>query len=427
MKKKLLCLLMAMTVTFSMAACGSSESTDTKTDTTDTAESTTTSSASSTEADEASDTDAEKTDASNLKIGVIYVGDENEGYTESHMAGVDEMQKNLGLSDDQIIEKTNIPEDESCYDAAVDLADQGCTAIFATSFGHEDYLIQAAQEYPDIQFFHATGYQAASSGLPNMHNYFTKIYEARYVSGVVAGMKLNEMISDGTITEDKAKIGYVGAYPYAEVVSGYTSFYLGAKSVCPSATMEVQYTNSWADMSGEAEVATQLISDGCVLISQHADTTGAPSACEEAKVPCVGYNVDMTSVAPDAALTSAANNWGAYYTIAGESLVNGDEIPVDWAEGYNDDVVYITPLNSAVVAEGTQDKVDETEAALKDGSLHVFDTSTFTVDGKTLEDLIKEGGDYEKYKDYVSDGYYHESEVGSAPSFDLRIDGITEK
>ena len=416
MRKKLLCVLMTMAVTAGMlAGCGSQSADTEKTD-----------AAGSTASTETAAT-GEKTDASDIKIGVIYIGDENEGYTEAHMLGIDDMQKNLGLSDDQIIEKTNIPEDESCYDAAVDLADQGCTAIFATSFGHEDYLIQAAQEYPDIQFFHATGYQAASSGLSNMHNYFTKIYEARYVSGVVAGMKLNQMIEDGTITADAAKIGYVGAYPYAEVVSGYTSFYLGAKSVCPTATMEVQYTNSWADMSGEAEVATQLISDGCVLISQHADTTGAPSACEEKKVPCVGYNVDMTSVAPDAALTSAANNWGAYYTIAVKSLIDGDTIPTDWAEGFNDDVVYITDLNSAVVADGTEDKVNEVEAALKDGSLHVFDTSTFTVGGEKLEDLIEKGGDYEKYADYVSDGYYHESEITSAPSFDIRIDGITEK
>ena len=424
MKKKLLSVLMAVAVTASFTACGSS-STDSSATTSDTTTNEASVASTETTSEESADT---KADASAMKIGVIYVGDENEGYTESHMLGIDEMQKNLGLSDDQIIEKTNIPEDESCYDAAVDLADQGCTAIFATSFGHEDYLIQAAQEYPDIQFFHATGYQAASSGLPNMHNYFTKIYEARYVSGVVAGLKLNQMIEDGTITEDTAKMGYVGAYPYAEVVSGYTSFYLGAKSVCPSVTMEVQYTNSWANMSAEAEVATQLISDGCVLISQHADTTGAPSACEEQKVPCVGYNVDMTSVAPDAALTSAANNWGAYYSIVGESLLNGSEIPTDWAEGFEDGVVYITDLNSATIAEGTDAKVEEVEAALADGSLHVFDTSTFTIGGETLEDLINsEDNEYAKYKDYVSDGYYHESEVASAPSFDLRIDGITEK
>ncbi len=363
--------------------------------------------------------------AADLKVGVIYVGDENEGYTESHMAGIDAMQAALGLTDDQVIEKTNIPEDETCYDAAVDLAGQGCNAIFATSFGHEDYLLQAANEYPDIQFFHATGYQAASSGLSNFHNYFTKIYEARYVSGVVAGLKLNEMIKDGKITEDKAKIGYVGAFPYAEVISGFTSFYLGAKSVCPSATMEVQYTNSWADMSAENEVATSLISNGAVLISQHADTTGAPSACEAAGVPCVGYNVDMTSVAPSVALTSAANNWGAYYTIAGQSLVDGTEIPVDYAEGYDKGCVNITSLNESVVAEGTADKVAEVEAALADGSLHVFDTTTFTVGGKTLEDLVAEGGDYAKYEAYVSDGYFHESEVSSAPAFDIIIDGVT--
>lgn len=351
--------------------------------------------------------------AEDIKIGVIYIGDENEGYTYSHMKGIDDMMSELSLSDAQVIEKTNIPEGEECYDAAVDLAEQGCNMIFATSFGHEDYLMQAAAEYPEIEFLHATGYQAAASGLSNFHNYFSKIYEARYVSGVVAGMKLKEMIENGDISESEAKIGYVGAFPYAEVISGFTSFFLGARSVCDSVTMEVQYTNSWADMSMENEVATKLIQDGCVLISQHADTTGAPTACESQKVPCVGYNVDMTSVAPTSALTSASNNWGAYYSIAVNSYLNGETIPVDWAGGYTDGVVYITPLNSDTIAAGTEDKVKEVESALADGSLHVFDVSTFTVDGKTLED------------DLVSDGYYHESEKASAPSFSYIIDGIT--
>ena len=208
-----------------------------------------------------------------LKVGIIYIGDENEGYTAAHMKGIDEMQEELGLDDSQIIEKTLIGEDEGCYDAAADLADQGCQIVFANSFGHETYILEAAGEYPEVQFCHATGTQAASSGLSNMHNYFTNIYEARYVSGVVAGLKLNEMIEDGTIKEDAAKMGYVGAFPYAEVISGYTSFYLGAKSVCPSVTMEVKYTNSWASFDLEKECADALISDGCVLISQHADTT----------------------------------------------------------------------------------------------------------------------------------------------------------
>jgi basic membrane protein A len=387
-------------------------------------------SAATTEETQAADAvteEAAQTDVSDIKVGAIYIGDENEGYTAAHMKGIDDMMSTLGLSEDQVIEKTNIPEDESAYDAAVDLADQGCNVIFATSFGHESYILQAAAEFPDVQFFHATGYQAASSGLSNVHNYFTAIYEARYVSGVVAGMKLNEMIENGDITEEEAKMGYVGAFPYAEVVSGYTAFYLGAKSVCPSVTMEVQYTNSWGDMSGEAEIATQLIANGCVLIGQHADTTGAPSAAQSAGVPCVGYNIDMTSVAPDSALTSATNNWGAYYTSAVENIINGVANPTDWARGYADGAVGITALNDKAVAEGTAEKVAEVEAALTDGTLHVFDTSTFTVNGSSIEDLIAEGGDYAGYETYVSDGYFHESEVASAPAFDLRIDGITEK
>lgn len=425
MRKKTLSILLAMGMTVSMfAGCGSSADTTADTD----------GAADTTEAGAASD-DAQADDTaaagavsvSDIKVGVIYIGDENEGYTAAHMAGIDAMAEELGLSDDQIIEKTLIPEDESCYDAAVDLADQGCNIIFGTSFGHESYLIQAASEYPDIQFCHATGYQAATSGLSNMHNYFDSIYEARYVSGVAAGMKLNEMIADGTITAETAKIGYVGAFPYAEVISGFTSFYLGAKSVCESVTMEVQYTNSWADMSAEAEVASQLIADGCVFISQHADTTGAPTTCETEGVPCVGYNVDMTSVAPDVAITSPTNNWGVYYKYAVQCVLDGTAIDTDWCQGFSEDAVSITTINETAAAEGTADKVAEVEAAIKDGSLHVFDTSTFTVNGSSLEDLIAEGGDYAKYADYVSDGYYHESELASAPSFDIIIDGITSQ
>ena len=362
---------------------------------------------------------------SDFKVGIMSIGDENEGYTAAHMAGIDGMMENLGLDDSQVIEKTNIPEDESAYDAAVDLAEQGCDIIFANSFGQESYVIQAATEYPDIQFCHATGYQAASSGLPNMHNYFTNIYESRYVSGVVAGLKLNEMIDNGTITEDKCKVGYVGAYPYAEVISGFTSFFLGIRSVCPSATMEVKYTNSWADMSAEAEVANALIADGCVLISQHADTTGAPSACEAAGVPCVGYNVSMISVAPNTALTSASIDWSVYYTYAVKCAMNGEEIETDWCRGFAEGADKLTELNDKVVAEGTAEKVKEVEDQIIDGSLHVFDTSTFTVGGKSLEDAIAEGGEYADYADYVSDGYFHESELASAPSFAIIIDGIT--
>ncbi len=357
-----------------------------------------------------------------LKVGFIYVGDENEGYTAAHYEGAMKMKENLGLSDDQIIIKWTIPEDETCYDAAVDLADQGCNIVFANSFGHESYMLQAAAEFPDVEFCHATGFQAASSGLPNMHNYFTSVYESRYVSGVVAGMKLNQMIEEGTITEDTAKMGYVGAYPYAEVISGYTAFFLGARSVCPSVTMEVTYTNSWASFDLEKEAAEALIADDCVLISQHADTSGAPTACQAAGVPVVGYNVSMIETAPDWALTSASIDWAPYVTYAVQCVLDGEAIPTDWCQGYAEGADKITELNEKAVAPGTAEKVAEVEAALIDGSLHVFDTSTFTVNGETVDSWTDDYG-----TEYISDGYFHESEFASAPSFAIEIDGITMK
>ena len=352
--------------------------------------------------------------ADQIKVGLILLHDENIGYDESHLTGVMEMVKALGLTEEQYSIKYNVPETEVCYDKAIELVDEGCDIIFADSFGHESYMLQAAAEHPEVQFCHATGYQAKGSGLTNMHNYFTAIYEARYVSGVVAGLKLNEMIESGKITAEQAVMGYVGAYPYAEVISGYTAFYLGARSVCPSVTMKVTYTNSWADMALEKEAADALIAQGCVLISQHADTTGAPTACQAAGVPCVGYNVSMISVAPDSALTSAAVVWGPYYTYAAKCLIDGEEIATDWCKGYVDGAVEIKELNEKVVAAGTEETVNAVIEKLKNGELHVFDTSTFTVDGKTLED-----------ETYVWDGYYHESELASAPSFTYIVDGIT--
>ena len=369
---------------------------------------------------------AEGIPADEITVGYIYIGDENEAYTAAHYEGAKAMAEALGLSEDQIIIKWNTAETEACYDAAIDLAEAGCDIIFGNSFNFESYMIEAAREYPDIQFCHATGFQAATCGLENMHNYFTSVYESRYVSGVVAGMKLNEMMADGTITADQCVVGYVGAFPYAEVISGYTAFFLGIRSVCPEATMKVQYTNSWASFDLEKEAAEALIAQGCVLISQHADTTGAPTACEAAGVPCVGYNVSMIATAPNTALTSASIDWAPYNTYAVECVINGEPIAVDWCQGYDTGANRITELNEDVVAEGTAEKVAEVEAALVSGDLKVFDTSTFTIGGETLESLIEANADYAKYADYVSDGYFHESELASAPSFDIIVDGIEQ-
>jgi len=364
--------------------------------------------------------------ADQIKVGYIYIGDENEGYTAAHYAGALGMMENLGLREDQVIVKWTIPETEAAYDAAIDLAEAGCNIIFANSFGQESYIMLAAEEYPEIEFCHATGYQAAGSGLANMHNYFTAVYESRYVSGVVAGLKLNEMIANGEITAEQCKIGYVGAYPFAEVISGYTSFFLGARSVCPDVTMEVKFTNSWSSFDLEKEAAEALIAQGCVLISQHADTVGAPTACEAAGVPCVGYNISMIPTAPNAALTSASIDWVPYNTYAVQCVINGEAIVTDWCQGYATGADKITELNEATVAEGTAEVVAQVEAAIIAGELHVFDTSTFTVGGETIESLIESNADYAKYAAYVYDGYFHESELASAPAFDLAIDGITQ-
>ena len=416
MKKALSMLCAASMAAMLLAGCGGSGSTTTAA-----------APAASAEETKAEETKAEETKAEeakgegiakeDLKVGIIFIGDENEGYSASHINGIKAAAEKLGLSEDQVIMKTNIGEDESCLDAAEDLAADGCQLIFATSFGHESYLMEAAQNHPELTFAHATGYQAASSGLDNFSNYFDNIYEARYVSGVVAGMKLKEMIDNGEISAADAKIGYVGAYPYAEVISGFTAFFLGVRSEVPEATMKVLYTNSWADPAAEAETAKQLISDGCVLISQHADTTGAPTSCQEEGVPCVGYNVSMLSVAPDVALTSPTNNWEVYYEEAIQHVLNGEKLPVDWSKGFDVDAVRITELGTAV-AEGTEAKVEEVKNALMKGELHVFDTSTFTVDGKTVDTYAPNG------VEYIADGYFHESEAISAPAFDMIIDGI---
>lgn len=373
-------------------------------------------------------------DADGIKVGVILIGDENEGYTEAHITGIKTAAKNLGIADSQILWKYTIGEDQACYDAAADLVNKGCTLVISNSYGHQTYMEQIAAEYPEVSFVAMTGDTAAKSGLSNFSNAFTKVFESRYVSGVVAGMKIAELVKDGKLTDanydanGNVKVGYVGAYPYAEVVSGYTAFYLGIKSVVPNVAMEVQYTNSWFDLTGEGEAANLLIADGCVIIGQHADSTGAPSATQaklQEGVVCysVGYNINMLNVAPDAALTSATNNWAVYYEYALKAHMNGEAIVTDWAEGYAKDAVAITTLGPSC-AEGTQEAVDAAIASIKNGELKVFDCSKWTVNGQNLTSYDTVWG-FEG-NEMIKDGYFQESELRAAPAFDIRIDGITE-
>ncbi len=391
-------------------------------------------------------------EAADLIVGVILVGDETEGYSLAHIEGIKAAAATLGVPESNIIWKYMTPEDSSCYEAALDLYGQGCHVIFSNSYGHQDFMAQAAQEMPDCTFVAMTGDYAGVAGIPNLKNAFTAVYESRYVSGVVAGLKLKELIETGVVTPEalptafdengNIKIGYVGAYAYAEVVSGYTAFYLGVKSIVPNVAMEVNYTNSWFDIDKEAAAAEALMANGCVIICQHADSTGAPAAVEKRwnegqVVYCVGYNVDMIGTAPNAALTSAGNNWSVYYTYAMECVINGEEIVTDWAKGYADNAVLTTPLNENCIAAGTAEYVETVVAGLKDGSIKVFDTATFTVNGETITsypidfskidwstmEVVYAGETIE----CIVDGAFVESTFRAAPYFDIRIDGITEK
>jgi basic membrane protein A and related proteins len=363
---------------------------------------------------------------SDIKVGFIFLHDENSTYDKNFITAADEACKALGIADANKIYKTNIPEGQECADAAEDLVDKGCSIIFADSFGHEPYIIEVAKKYPDVQFCHATGTRAHTEGLDNYHDAFASIYEGRYLAGIAAGMKLNEMIANGDFKKDEAKIGYVGAYTYAEVISGYTSFFLGARSVCPSATMEVQFTGSWYDETAEKEAANTLIANGCKLISQHADSMGAPTACENAGVPDVSYNGSTASACPNTFIVSSRINWAPYYEYAIKAVMNGDKIDADWTGTLATNSVLLTDLGDAA-AEGTQKAIDEAKAKLEDGSLQVFDTSTFTVDGKKLDSYKADVDTDEAYTpdtEVIENGAFQESKFRSAPYFDVKIDGI---
>ena len=363
-----------------------------------------------------------------FKLGVILLHDEDSTYDLNFINAVKEAQKQLGLKDSQVIFKRGIPEGNECYEAACDLVDEGCKVIFADSFGHEPYMMKAAEKFPEVQFCHATGTKAHTQGLKNYHNAFASIYEGRFLAGVAAGMKLNEMIEAGTITADKAKMGYVGAFTYAEVISGLTSFYLGAKYVCPSVTMDVQFTGEWYDENKEKAAALALMDAGCVLISQHADSMGAPSACEDRNVPNVSYNGSTEAACPNTFIVSSKIDWTPYVKYICESTMNGTEIKADWCGDTKTGSVKLSDLGKKAAAAGTHAKIDEVKALLESGKLHVFDTATFTVDGKTLTTYladVDDMGDYVKETEAIKDGYFHESEYRSAPYFDLRIDGIT--
>ena len=401
--KKFLALIIALVMALSLVACGEQKQPDNP------------------------DVPDDGQQTATVKVGFITLHDENSTYDLNFINAAKEAIANLGLTDADYILKTNVGENEQCAEVAADLVDAGCNIIFADSFGHEPYMIEVAKENPEVQFCHSTGTRAHTEGLANYHNAFASIYEGRYLAGVAAGLKLNEMIEAGKFTADEAKMGYVGAFTYAEVVSGYTSFFLGARSVCPTVTMDVTFTGSWYDETLEKEGAEKLIQGGCKLISQHADSLGAPTACENAGVPNVSYNGSTVSACPNTYIISSRINWAPYYEMCIKAVMDGTEIPADWVGTLATNSVVLTDLNTNVAAAGTAEAIAAATEKLEKGEIHVFDCANFTVKGEALTSYMADvnaDSDNTPDTEVVHDGYFSESEFRSAPYFDLQIDGI---
>ena len=366
-----------------------------------------------------------------IKAALICLHGDSSTYDKNFIDAFKQACANKGLTEEDYTIITDIPEGTECYDKAADFADNGYNVIFANSFGHEAYMIQAAEEFKDVQFCHATGTKAHTQGLANYQNAFASIYQGRFLAGVAAGLKLVELYGDaeGNVSDENAKIGYVGAHPYAEVVSGYTSFYLGVKSIVENVTMEVRFTNSWYDETAEKTTAEALIAAGCKLISQHADSMGAPTACENAGIPNVAYN---GTTGKNTFVIASRIDWVPYFEYMLDCVKEGKDIDTDWTGTLENGAVKITTLGNAAAA-GTQAKLDEVMAALKAGTVKVFDCSKFTVNGQHLTTYladVDDMGDYVAETDVVKTEngitFIDESAFRSAPYFStLAIDGIT--
>lgn len=416
--KKLLAVLLALTMLLGLVACGTSEKPA------ENPEDNQTETPNETPGEATPEKPAEGT---TIKVGMINIGDENDqGYTYNFMRGKEAVEKKLeaeGIHTEWIV-KYNIGEDSGCEDANLELAEEGCDIIFNTSYGHENFMLKVAPDYPEIQFVGCTNLNSKFDDLDNTHNAFADIYEGRYLAGVVAGMKIQEMIDSGEITAEQALIGYVGAFPYAEVVSGFTSFYLGARSVCPSVTMKVKYVNSWSDATEEANAAQALCDAGAVLISQHSDNTTPATTAQSNGVFHCGYNNDMTSIAPAASLISCRIDWSVYFEYAIKAVVNGESFDQDWTGSFGMGAVVVTDLNEDIAAPGTAEKLAEVEEALAAGTIHAFD-GPFTGTGTAY------GADAPDTKSVAEGEFFVESDVAngatSAPSFYWIIEGITEE
>jgi len=375
--------------------------------------------------------------AKGVKVGLICLHGAYSTYDNNFIIAMKAAQKKLGF---ELAVFEDVEEGPGCYDKAKALAQQGFNIVFADSFGHESHMIKAAKEFPNVMFCHATGTNGENENLNNFGDAFASIYEGRYLAGVAGGLRMKADIEAGKYTAAEAKVGYVGAFTYAEVISGFTSFFLGVRSVVPEATMSVKYTGYWYEEKLEKDVANELMDDGCKLISQHADSHGAPQACEARGIPNVSYNGSTLSDGPNTYLISSRINWAPYYEkvimdyVDAKANEKQPSVPNNFTGTLKDGSVEIDSCSKNCPA-GAQKEIDKVKKELIDGTRHVFDINNFKINGEAPTEANMRPADAEGTTwfglaadaKFLEGGYYHESELRSAPSFDKIIDGITEK
>lgn len=356
-----------------------------------------------------------------VRIGVALIDAEDAAESEAQRAGIEQALEALAMDGGEVVWRFGTGEEQGLFEALQACADEGCNLIFTNPHGgHQRSVERAAKKNPQAEFVAVGGDSAKASGLSNLHNASPRLFEAQYVAGIAAGLKLGGLIERGE-TEQDAQLGYIAPFPDAEAISGYTAYFLGARSVCPGLTMTVRYLNTWKSATAEYEAACELLDEGCIVIAG-GTAGGAAEACREKRdsgIPALCAQE----------LNEARAQWSVLYEELIDAFRTGRTLPTDWSGGFDRDAVMLTQIGEAAEA-GTADAQSAAAAALRDGTLQVFRTDSFTVGGQTVTSALVTDTDGDLMPDCdeaISDGAFCECFFRSAPYFTLRVDGITER
>ena len=366
---------------------------------------------------------------SNLKIVLLLSENLSTRDVENHRSAVIKLSETFKIDSSKILIKEKVSENE-CFNIVKKTINDGYNLIFAVGKDLEDYIVQSATEHPKVQYCIADSKQAITSGMDNLHSYSLNDAESRYLVGVVAGMKLKDLIDNGEIKEEQAIIGYVASFENSENVSAYTAFYLGAKSVVPSVDMKVKFTESEYDEDLEKKTANALIANGCVLLAQQSNTNSIAENCEQYGVYYVGCLQSSADIAPNFAVVSTDEDWSSCYAQIVDSIIKDEDLPSGWYSSIDTSAVGVTEIKKNAFAsinkyDETKALVAETQEKLKSKTLHIFDTANWKVNGETITSTLTDElkADYGG-KEYIDKGRFMEYELTTLPKFAFKIDGI---